>query len=137
MPRVAPTSATYAALFGSTGAAVMSAFHQLPGGKSGSGWGSAPPRCGDCARAAEERARRRRVRWNMKRILRASHETFVPLVTAGSDLPNEIGLRYNAQLQISNGRNPAGSAGPPLPHHHKEGPAREADPSDRRTLPSR
>ena len=31
------------ALFGSTGAPLMSAFHQLSGGKSGSGVGSAPP----------------------------------------------------------------------------------------------
>src|SRR3954447_12033692 len=41
---------------------------------------------------------------------------FVPRVTAEPRFPNEIGLRYNANLQISTGRKPAGSAGLPLPH---------------------
>src|SRR3954452_24253315 len=41
---------------------------------------------------------------------------FVPRVTAEPRFPNEIGLRYNTNLQISTGRKPAGSAGPPLPH---------------------
>ena len=40
----------------------------------------------------------------------------MPVVTARRQFPNEISLRYNTQLQISNGRKPAGSAGPPLPH---------------------
>src|SRR3954447_16896638 len=44
---------------------------------------------------------------------------FVPRVTAEGRFPNEIGLRYNTNLQISTGRKPAGSAGPPLPHATK------------------
>src|SRR2546430_15927802 len=104
-----------ALLFGSTGAALMSAFHQLPGGKSGSGWGSAPPRWGDCARAAGERARRRPARRDMKRILRARHYTVVSVVTARPDFPKEGGLRYNTPLQIRHGRKPGPGASQPLP----------------------
>src|SRR6267143_6748625 len=39
-----------AALPLSTGALLMSVFHQLFGGKSGSGWGRSPPRIGCAAR---------------------------------------------------------------------------------------
>jgi hypothetical protein len=64
-----------ALLFGSTGAALMSVFHQLPGGKSGSGWGSAPPRWGDCAMTAEamRSEARQKAKRDMKRILRDCH----------------------------------------------------------------
>jgi hypothetical protein len=58
MPRVAPMYETNAALFGSTGAAETSTFHQFVGGNSGSGAGSAPPRTG-CPRAAAARERKK------------------------------------------------------------------------------
>ena len=52
-------NAMNAALFGSTGAAVTSVFHQFPGGKSGSGAGRSPPREGACATAAAAREKTR------------------------------------------------------------------------------
>src|ERR1044071_5942403 len=57
-----------AELFGSMGAWLMSAFHQLSSGKSGSGGGSAPPRAGACARAPN--ARRKTIRAPHNRIAR-------------------------------------------------------------------
>src|ERR1700680_3425957 len=43
MPREEPIQLMKLALLGSTGALLMSVFHQLSRGNSGSGWGSAPP----------------------------------------------------------------------------------------------
>src|ERR1051326_8432522 len=43
IPRVGPMKLMYAALCGSTGALLTSAFHQFVSGKSGSGGGSGPP----------------------------------------------------------------------------------------------
>src|SRR5713226_5380549 len=55
----APMNAMYVAEFGSTGAALMSAFHQFVGGNSGSGPGRGPPSVAAHAVAAVATAPRR------------------------------------------------------------------------------
>ena len=82
------------ALFGSTGAALMSLFHQLSGGKSGSGAGSAPLRSG-CALMVSVAKRNAKAKRRMSLILRRFIVTSVFPVTAANLSCQNIVISYN------------------------------------------
>jgi hypothetical protein len=71
-----PMKLMKAAEWGSSGAALMSRFHQLSGGNSGSGVGSGPPSCGGAAKAsAQTRAAMRVMRGSYGASLSPASDT--------------------------------------------------------------